>query len=113
MSSLAVTESNNLFSSFIHELATQEILAATGKPLAKSYAKIASRMFSLGLKKAAVLAEENARKHDTNKVARIMRNAGYLMDRFVYMIRAMLPADIFVRIKKWIFRLQASRMRDQ
>ncbi len=109
MSSIARTESNNLFSGFVSELDSREILLATGKPLSEAYGKIASRMFRLGLGDAATLAEAYARKHDANKVSRIARNVGYLADRFAYMIRTLLPADILVRIKMFIFHFKASR----
>ena len=106
MSSIAKTECNNLFSKFISEMDSQEILRATGKPLAESYARIASRMFSLGLSQAANLAESYARQHDTNKVTFIIRNVGYLINRIAYMLRALLPAGIFVHIKMFILRMR-------
>lgn len=106
MSSIAKTECNNLFSKFISEMDSQEMLLATGKPLAESYARIASRMFSLGLSQAATLAESYARQHDTNKVTFIIRNVGYLINRIAYMLRALLPVGIFVHIKVFILRMR-------
>lgn len=106
MSSIAKTECNNLFSKFISELDVKEIVVATGKPLAESYARIASRMFRLGLNQAAALAESYARQHDPNKLMFITRNVGYVMDRIAYMLRTFLPAGIFVHIKMFILRMR-------
>lgn len=110
MSSTVRTECNDLFLKFISEMDSQEILLATGKSLAESYAKIASRMFSLGLNQAAILAESYAQQDDGNKVAFMIRNARYFVSRIVYMFRKLLPVDVLVKIKMFIFYVRALKI---
>jgi glycosyltransferase involved in cell wall biosynthesis len=103
-------ECNNLFLKFISEMDSQEILLATGKSLAESYAKIASRMFVLGLNQAAILAESYARQDDGNKVAFMIRNVRYFVSRIIYTFRKLLPVNVLVKIKMFIFYVRALKI---
>lgn len=63
MVGIALAECNDLLSNFICGLDPQEIISATAKPLAESYAEIASNMFTRGFDEAGNLADEHAKHH--------------------------------------------------
>ncbi len=108
MTDIAMAECNDLLSNFIRELDPQEIMRATGKPLVRYYARMASRMFNRGFNEAGILAEQYA-KQNSSKVATMIRNMKYLGNRFINRSRILLPLKIKIMIKVGILRLQALR----
>lgn len=78
MAGIALAECNDLLSNFIRDLDFQEVMSATGKLLAESYAEIASSMFTRGFDEAGNVATEYAKHHGMKtdkKVAVMTRNA--------------------------------------
>lgn len=106
MADIAISECNDLFTTFIRELGPQEIVCASGMPLGRSYAKIAAHMFSRGFSNAGIVAEEYA-KINSSSLATIFRNMGYFGNHLIRMVRKLLPAKIKIMIRLGILRLQA------
>lgn len=102
MANIASVECNELLSNFIRGLEPQEILSATGKPLAESYAEIASSMFKRGFNEAGILADKLAKQADApghNKTAALTRNMRYLGSRVLNAGRKFLPVKVKQTIK--------------
>ena len=102
MAGIVLAECNELLSSFVRELNHQEIVSATAKPLAESYAEIASSMFNRGFNEVGNLAEEYAVKNGAaknNRVEIMGRKIKYLGNKFVNTGRKILPMKIKSMIK--------------
>lgn len=97
MAGIALSECNALLANFINELGPQEIISATAKPLAESYAEIASSMFNRGFDEAAILAEKYVKQNDMAgniRVGTMRRKMSYLGNRFINIGRKLLPMKV-------------------
>lgn len=70
MADIAFKECNELLANFIRQLEPNEIISATGKSLAESYAQIASSMFRRGFNEAGLLADEFSKQYDLKDKSR-------------------------------------------
>lgn len=102
MAGIASVECNELLANFICGLEPREIVSATGKSLARSYAEIASSMFKRGFDQAGILADKLAKQTDAtgqNKMAALTRNMRYLGNRFLSTGRKILPVQVKQALK--------------
>ena len=102
MAGIALKECNELLSNFIRGLDPEEISSASALPLAESYAKIASSMFSRGFNDAGILAEEFAAQYDMAgeiKLKTMTRKARRLGNQIIHVGRKFLPRKI-----KWMIK---------
>jgi glycosyltransferase involved in cell wall biosynthesis len=102
MADIALAECNDLLSNFILSLSHQEIISATSRPLADSYAGIASSMFNRGFGEAGILAEKYAMQNEMTthiKTTAMIRKMRYTGNRFINVARKALPVKIKNMIK--------------
>jgi hypothetical protein len=74
----ALVECNDLLSNFVRGLDHQELISSTAKPLAESYAEIATSMFNRGFDQAGNLAAEHAKQHGIKVVRKVTVMTGKL-----------------------------------
>lgn len=103
MGDIALNECNALLSNFVSGLETDEIISATGKPLAECYVQIASNMYERGFDKAGNLAEKFAAEYDTGSDKKVMavkkKSIRIQGSRFIDMGRKYLPPKLKHKIK--------------
>ncbi|MBW6474931.1 MAG: glycosyltransferase [Anaerolineaceae bacterium] len=101
MAGIALAECNELLSNFVRGLQPQEILSATSRPLAESYADIASSMFKRGFDETGILAEKFAKQTDIadNGIAALAKNMRHIGHRFFYEGKKFLPPKVKQMIK--------------
>ena len=101
MADIALVECNHLLSNFIRDLSPHEIMSATARPLAESYAEIASSMFNREFNEAGVLAKKCA-KENSNQMENMTRNMRYFAKRSIIIGKKLLPLRIKHVIKTCI-----------
>lgn len=102
MAGIALAECNNLLSNFIRGLDSQEIMTATSKSLADSYAEIASSMFNRGFSEAGNLANKYANQNTVSSnygITKMSRKTKYIANKLISLGRRAIPQNIKLMIK--------------
>ncbi len=110
MPDIVLKECNNLYTNFILDLQPQEILLASGKPLWEGYIEIASSLFNRGYNEAGQLADRLARENNPHSyiVMWISSNVKYLINKFIFTTKRLLPS----KIKNWIKKMKSVNRRN-